>query len=257
MGNTKIISISNQKGGVGKTTTAVNLAAGLALLNQKILLVDCDPQGNATTGTGLLSENFSKNLYHVLIGKASSQEVIYPTSYKNLDIIPSNIDLVGIERELNGDGERELHLKRIFSDIPAYNLVILDCPPSLGIMTINALAASHSVLIPLQCEYFSLEGLSQLVNTIRLVKHHFNPKLFIEGILLTMYDQRIRLNFQVSQDVRSHFKELVYMTTIPRNIRLSESPSFGQPIFSYDPKSKGAESYLALAKEILSQQRRT
>jgi chromosome partitioning protein len=257
MSNTKIISISNQKGGVGKTTTAVNLAAGLAFINQKVLLVDCDPQGNATTGTGLLNEKITKNLYHALSGNASPLEIIYITSYKNLNIIPSNTDLVGIDRALNEDGERELRLKKVLQEITGYDFIILDCPPSLGLMTVNALTASHSVLIPLQCEYFSLEGLSQLVHTIRLVKHRFNPKLFIEGILLTMYDHRIRLNYQVAQDVKSHFKDLVYMTAIPRNIRLSESPSFGQTIFAYDPKSKGAESYLALAREVLSQQRRT
>ncbi|UKL14587.1 AAA family ATPase [Dissulfurimicrobium hydrothermale] len=253
---TSIIAIANQKGGVGKTTTAVNLAAGLAMLGQSVLLVDCDAQGNATSGMGLSSRQIDPHLYHMLVGTSGSAGVVRHTAVANLDILPSNTDLVGIELDLAERQEREGVLKNALSGLDHYDFIILDCPPSLGLMTINALVASNAVLIPLQCEYFALEGLSQLVQTIRLVKHNFNPMLHIEGILLTMYDHRIRLGYQVAMEVRTHFRDLVYRATIPRNIRLSESPSHGQPIFLYDPRSKGAEAYLSFAREFLSRHRR-
>jgi chromosome partitioning protein len=254
--NGKIVCVANQKGGVGKTTTAVNLAAGLTLLRNSVLLVDCDPQGNATSGVGVHPQGVERHLYHALVGMASPSEVVRPTSVANLDILPANMDLVGIELDLASQKQREDVLKGLLARCGAYDYIILDCPPSLGLMTINALNASHSVIIPLQCEYYALEGLSQLVQTIRLVKHNFNPRLHIEGLLLTMYDHRVRLSFQVAREVRTHFRDLVYMTTIPRNVRLSESPSHGVPIFMYDPTSKGAESYLSLAREFLTRQRR-
>ncbi|HID97447.1 MAG TPA: ParA family protein [Thermodesulfobacteriaceae bacterium] len=251
----RIISVANQKGGVGKTTTAVNMAAALAILKKKVLLIDCDSQGNATSGLGVEPQAFEKHLYHVLSGSADHEDVTRPTPISGLDLIPSNTDLVGIEIELAGREDREKILKDFLKPLDSYDYMILDCPPSLGLMTINALTASNSVIIPMQCEYYALEGLSQLVQTIRLVKHSFNPRLHIEGLLLTMYDYRTKLTYQVARDVRTHFRDLVYRTTIPRNIRLSESPSHGKPIFLYDPRSKGAESYLALAREFLNCQR--
>ncbi len=253
----KIICIANQKGGVGKTTTAVNLSAGLALLQKRILLVDCDAQGNATSGLGIQPQNLKKHLYHALLDMCPLEETVQTSAIQGLDLVPANTDLVGIEADLVPRENREEVLKRLLSGMNSYDFIILDCPPSLGIMTINALTASHSLLIPLQCEYYALEGLSQLVQTIRLVKHNFNPRLHIEGLLLTMYDHRIRLAYQVAREVRTHFRDLVYRSTIPRNVRLSESPSHGKPIFLYDPKSRGAESYLSLAREFLTRQRKT
>ena len=251
-----IIAIANQKGGVGKTTTAVNLAAGLAMLKQKVLLADCDAQANATSGLGFSPREINAHLYHVLLGTANPLDVVLNTAMANLDILPSNTDLVGVELDLAGRQNREDILKSALEGLGSYDFIILDCPPSLGLMTVNALVASASVVIPLQCEYFALEGLSQLVQTIRLVKHNFNPRLHIEGILLTMYDHRVRLGYQVAMDVRTHFRDLVYRTTVPRNVKLSESPSHGQPIFLYEPSSRGAEAYLSLAKEFLSRNRR-
>ncbi|NDY41567.1 ParA family protein [Dissulfurirhabdus thermomarina] len=252
----KILCVANQKGGVAKTTTAVSLGAGLALLGKAVLLVDCDSQANATSGVGLDPAALDRHLYHVLEGSAAPEEAIRPTEVQGLDILPANVDLVGIEMELAGRPGRETVLREALRPILGYEIVILDTPPSLGLLTVNALAAAHSVFIPLQCEYYALEGLSQLVNTIRLVKHNFNPRLYIEGILLTMFDARTRLTTQVNDEVRAHFRELVYETTIPRNVRLSESPSHGKPIFLYDPASRGAQSYLAAAREFLDRQRR-
>lgn len=254
---TKIVCIANQKGGVGKTTTAVNLSAGLALLQKRVLLVDCDAQGNATSGLGFQPQSLERHLYHALAGMCTLGDAVMDTAVQGLALVPANTDLVGIEAELVQKKGREGVLRGLLSEIRGYDFVLMDCPPSLGIMTINALAAAHSLLIPLQCEYYALEGLSQLVQTIRLVKHNFNPRLHIEGLLLTMYDHRTRLAYQVAREVRTHFRDLVYRTTVPRNVRLSESPSHGRPIFLYDPRSKGAESYLSLAREFLTRQRRT
>ena len=253
---TKIVSVANQKGGVGKTTTAVNLAAGLTLLKQKVLLIDCDYQANATSGLGINPKKVKRHLANIIIDNTPPEEVITETTLSGLHIIPSSVDLVGAEKELYNNPSKEACLKNALIKINDYDFIIIDCPPSLGLLTLNALVASNSVIIPMQCEYYALEGLSQLIQTIRFAKHNFNPKLHIEGLLLTMYDHRIRLAYQVAREVRTHFRELVYRTTIPRNVRLGESPSYGKPIFLYDPKSKGAESYLALAREFLTRQRR-
>ncbi len=253
---TRFVAVANQKGGVGKTTTAVNLAAGLAMLGQKVLLVDCDPQANATSGLGINLEDGDRHLYHVLTGAVSLEDAIKSTVQQGLHAVAAHQDLVGIDIELAGKDEREIVLKALLKTISGYDYVIMDCPPSLGLMTINALTAADSVLIPLQCEYYALEGLSQLVQTIRIVKNRLNPRLHIEGLLLTMYDHRTRLGYQVAREVRVHFRDLVYRTTVPRNIRLSESPSHGKPIYLYDPRSKGAESYLALSREFLTRNRR-
>jgi len=241
---------------VGKTTTAINLASGLAILNQKVLLVDCDAQANATSGVGATPKGPDETIYQVMLGGIGIEDAIVPTVQQNLSVVPSHTDLVGIDLELASMDEREIVLKALLKTLSGFDFVIMDCPPSLGLMTVNALTAADSVIIPLQCEYYALEGLSQLVHTIRLVKQRLNPKLHIEGLILTMYDHRTRLGYQVAREVRVHFRDLVYRTTIPRNIRLSESPSHGKPIFLYDPTSKGAESYLAFAREFLKRNRR-
>ena len=250
----KIICIANQKGGVGKTTTAINLSASLAAAERKTLLIDCDSQGNATSGMGIDRDMISKqNLYHALIGKVSLKEVIVGTQLPHLDMAPSNQDLIGIEVEFIHLEEREKKLRSLLHQLDtAYDFIIIDCPPSLGFLTVNALVASDYLIIPLQCEYFAMEGLGYLLNTVRLIKARLNPALTLGGILLTMFDSRNLLSHRVSEDVRSHFGKSVFKTVIPRNVRLSESPSHGLPIILYDIKSRGAISYMELTREILT-----
>lgn len=246
-----IISIVNQKGGVGKTTTTTNLATALAACRHKVLIIDLDPQGNASTGLGISHENRKNNIYDLFQGK-NIQNVITQTEIPGLDIIPSNMDLVAAEMELVSKHDREFILKTALSSInKLYNFIIIDCPPSLGLLTINALTASDKVLIPMQCEFYAMEGLSHLLKTIELVRKKLNPILAIEGILLTMYDKRNKLTEQIEDDVRACMGNLVFKSVIPRNIRISEAPSHGQPVMIYDHKCSGAISYMLLAKEIL------
>lgn len=248
----KVIAIANQKGGVGKTTTAVNLSACLAKKGKKVLLIDCDPQGNSTSGVGVDKRRCEKTVYDVLIGGASAKESIVKTPYENLDICPSNISLSGAEIELVSEMGRETKLKNAIESVrDDYDMVLIDAPPSLGLITINVLTASDSVIVPIQCEYYALEGVSQLMSTIKKVKQVMNSSLEIEGILMTMFDSRTNLSIQVIEEVKKFFPNKVYKTLIPRNVRLSEAPSFGKPIIYYDIASKGAESYLDLADEIL------
>lgn len=247
----KVICIANQKGGVGKTTTAVNLAASLALNSRTTLLIDIDPQGNASSGVGIAKDGTEKNIYHVIIEDIEVEQVIRETGYANLSIVTSSIDLIGAEIELVNFPERESRLKDKLSHIISkYDYVIIDCPPSLGLLTVNAFNASDSVLIPIQCEYYALEGLTQLLNTVKRIQRAFNPKLRIEGFLLTMFDKRNNLSHQVACEIKNFFPEKVLQTIIPRNVRLGECPSYGKPIFYYDKLSAGARSYLELAQLI-------
>jgi chromosome partitioning protein len=250
---TRIIAVANQKGGVGKTTTAVNLSSCLAAAEKKTLLIDLDPQANSTSGVGFDKNLVEGSVYDILIGRKEVGEVIKPTDLQFLNVIPSGISLVGAEVELVSVLSRESRLKGALRPIAdQYDYIIIDCPPSLGLLTVNALTAASSVLIPIQCEYYALEGLGQLMNTVKLVQQHLNPSLQVEGILLTMFDGRLNLSKQVSDEVRKHFDKKVYQTVIARNVRLSEAPSFGKPIILYDILSSGAENYMALTKEVMA-----
>ncbi|CAI2564990.1 AAA family ATPase [Apilactobacillus kunkeei] len=248
-----VISLANQKGGVGKTTTSVNLGADLATMGKKVLLIDADAQGNATSGVGIQKSDIQKDIYDILVNEEPISEAIIPSKHEGLDIVPATIQLSGADIELTPQMARETRLLNALKSVSdQYDYVLVDCPPSLGLITVNAFTASDSILIPVQTEYYALEGLSQLLNTVQLVKKHFNPDLDVEGVLLTMYDSRTKLGQQVNDEVRKYFGDKVYDTIITRNVRLSEAPSYGLPIIDYDPNSKGSELYMQFAKEVLA-----
>ena len=251
----KIISLANQKGGVGKTTTSINLAAALAQQNKKVLLVDADPQANASSGLGIEIRDLENTIYECLINGIDPHTAVVSTSVENLCLIPSHIDRVGAEIEMLNIDNRETLLKNILSQVRSeYDYILIDCSPSLGLITVNALTASDSVIIPVQCEFFALEGIAKLLNTIKIIKSKLNPSLQIEGFLLTMYDNRLRLSNQVYEEVKRHFGDLVFNSVISRNVRLSEAPSHGMSVLEYDPQSKGAQNYISLAKELIRRQ---
>ncbi|GAT75827.1 sporulation initiation inhibitor protein soj [Ehrlichia ruminantium] len=251
----KVFGIVNQKGGVGKTTTSINLATAFAIVNKKTLLIDLDPQGNSSTGFGITYQQRTSTVYEVLINNIPTSSAIIKTEIPNLDLLPSTVDLSAAEVELTQVQKREFVLKNSLLEIKtSYDYIFIDCPPSLGLLTVNALIAANAVIIPLQCEFFALEGLSHLIKTIELIKKHLNPSLSIEGIILTMYDKRNKLSEQVEEDIRKYLKESVYKTVIPRNVRLSEAPSHGKPAIIYDFKCAGSQAYIYLAKEILKRQ---
>lgn len=248
----KVIAITNQKGGVGKTTTSVNLSACLAELGKKVLLIDTDPQGNATSGFGCDKASIRHSIYEVLINNVPMEEAIVPTKLDNLKLLPATIRLAGAEVELVSMMSRETKLKRALETIKhQFDYVIIDCPPSLGLLTVNSLTAANAIIVPVQCEYYALEGLSQLMNTVELVKNNLNPTLKLDGVVLTMFDARTNLSIQVVDEVKKHFRQKVFQTIIPRSVRLSEAPSYGEPIITYDPKSRGAQVYFDLAKEVI------
>jgi len=252
----RILAVANQKGGVGKTTTAVNLATALAATLKKVLIIDLDPQGNASTGLGVKRAARQETIYNLLIGDAYIADVITPTMVPGLSVVPSSVDLSGAELELIDVPRREYRLKSVLAEVSSdFDYILIDCPPALGLLTLNAFCAAHSVLVPLQCEFYALEGLSHLVKTVNRIKRAFNPELEIQGVVLTMYDRRNNLSDMVAADVRSHFGDKVYETVIPRNVRVSEAPSFGKPVLLYDWRCAGSQAYIHLASEVLKQER--